>query len=193
MTLAFRRLATGLPVDSLLVALDAHPELWNTCRLRTAFPGSPHTDVDDILLRFQDLQPFLETDDPGWLIDVEDVENWSAWDILHDDVWPFVSEVCVLTHARWLGRVIITRLRPGGHILPHVDEGGYAASVARCHIIVSGDGTVFRAGAETVRMFPGECWWFDTSLEHEVRNEGTTPRVALIVDVQVREGGRYVT
>lgn len=191
-TPAFRRLATGLDVAPVCAALDHQPDLWNTCRLRTGFPGSPHAQADDILLRFQALQPFVETQNPACLIDEEAVEWWPAWEVLSDDVGPLIRTVCEGTQAVYLGRVIITRLAGGGYIPAHVNEGRYAESVARCQVVLAGTGTRFRAGTARVVMAPGECWWFDTSQEHAVYNDAMVPRVTLIVDVRVGTGGRYV-
>ena len=76
-----------------------------------------------------------------------------------------------------------SRLAPGSHVLPHVDE--QVVPSLRCHLTVAADpGSRMRVGDE-VRIFePGGVLIFDSGVEHEVVHEGTSPRVTLIVEVE---------
>jgi quercetin dioxygenase-like cupin family protein len=84
-----------------------------------------------------------------------------------------------------LGRCIITKLKPGAVIDPHVDSGDHAAYFERYHIVLQSlPGSVFHAGGETVQMRVGEVWWFDNSSMHSVINNSADDRIHLIVDIK---------
>ena len=188
----FLPIAGGCDVQPVLDALERQPEWWNTLPVRKAFPGSPHAAVDDILLRFQPLVPVFLDQDIRLLVDEPGCINYPAFQAL-PAARKLVFALMQHVQGERLGRVMITRLLPGKRILPHIDQGGYADYYARFHIVLAGDaGMQFRTGADVVQMLPGECWWFDTSQEHEVWHEGTVPRLTLIVDVRTARGGRYV-
>lgn len=88
---------------------------------------------------------------------------------------------CPLHGARLL------RLAPGGVIREHCDPDlRFDDGEARLHIpIVSNPDVEFYVAGERVIMEPGECWFLDLSRPHRVSNNGTTPRVHLVVDVGV--------
>jgi quercetin dioxygenase-like cupin family protein len=82
-----------------------------------------------------------------------------------------------------LGRIMIVRLKTGGEIAPHIDEGAYARYYARFHLVLeSNPACVFKAGGELVHMAPGELWWFNHQVEHSVVNNGPD-RTHIIVDL----------
>ena len=87
-----------------------------------------------------------------------------------------------------LGRLLVTKIRPGGRILPHADvTGDYVnqGNISRYHIVLQGlPGSQFRAGDETVCMRTGEVWWFNAHAEHEVFNNSADDRIHLIADVK---------
>lgn len=79
------------------------------------------------------------------------------------------------------GFVMISWLQPGAWIAPHC---GPTNSKARTHFCVrAADGARIRVGESERTWRDGECLVFDDSYEHEVRHEGTTPRVVLLIDV----------
>lgn len=88
---------------------------------------------------------------------------------------------CPLTSVRFL------RLGPGSSIRPHRDAAlGFHDGEVRLHLpIVSDDAVAFRLDGEPVSMKPGECWYLNLDLVHEATNEGTGPRIHLVVDVVV--------
>ncbi len=88
------------------------------------------------------------------------------------------------------GRVRISRLLPGSVIRPHRDICREAASIAfgqvRLHIpIVTNDRVMFLVGRETLRLQPGRLYYIDFTRLHSVRNDGTEPRIHLILDLRV--------
>lgn len=176
----FLRIAQGVDVGPLLATLAAHPELWNQQPGRK-FPGSPHEEVDDILLRFQDVQP---NDVDGAQSDPTTIP-FSGWIAL-----PQARLLCLDLVRRvegvQLGRVMITRLAPGKQVAPHQDEGAYAVMFQRYHLALQcGPGNVTFSGGEQLTMSPGEVWWIDNSLPHGVVNNSELDRIVMIIDVRV--------
>jgi hypothetical protein len=180
----FLKIAEGVDVVPLLAELARQPELWDQNRLRTTHPMTPHKQVSDIWLRFNDLAEYEKTQDAAHVID----EHESIWyPPIHalPAARALIFALMARVHGERLGRVLITRLPPGGKIDPHEDGGSHAAYYERYHIVLqSHPGSIFRAGDETVHMRPGEVWWFDNSKTHEVINESADDRLHLIVDIR---------
>ncbi|MFI9237341.1 aspartyl/asparaginyl beta-hydroxylase domain-containing protein [Streptomyces sp. NPDC053079] len=79
------------------------------------------------------------------------------------------------------GVATLSWLHPGTHIVPHC--GGTNARL-RVHLgLKVPEGPAMRVGEEWLRWEEGGCLVFDDSFEHEVRHEGTEPRVVLLLDV----------
>ena len=99
---------------------------------------------------------------------------------------PTVLGIMQLVGGSELGRVLITRLPPGASILPHADEGAYARRMVRHQLILrSMPGNVFRCGGEEIATVSGELFWFNSSLEHEVVNNSTDDRLAMVIDCRI--------
>lgn len=176
----FLKLATNVDVSGLLAALARHPELWNVNSLRTLYPGTPHSEVDDIWIRFNALpdvtmESVLDDHESTW---------YPAVHVL-PQVRPLLFALMRQVEGERLGRVLITRLRPGARIAPHVDGGRHAEYYSRHHVVLQGlPGSLFRAGDETVCMQTGEVWWFDNSKEHECTNNSADDRIHMVVDIK---------
>lgn len=177
----FLRVATGVSVTPLLLALARRPDLWNQNTLRTTHPQSPHTQVDDIWLRFNELPAPGEE---AKVMDDHESIDYPAYKEL-PEARQLVMSLFAAVQGERLGRVLITRLPPGGRIDAHVDGGEHAAYYERFHVVLqSNEQSLFRAGDEAVQMRSGEAWWFDNSAEHEVMNQGPDDRIHLIVDAR---------
>ena len=177
----FQRLATGVNVTPLLLALSRRPELWNQNTLRTTHPASPHTQVDDIWLRFNELP---EEGDEAKILDEHESVDYPAYAVL-TEARQLVMNVFTAVAGERLGRVLITRVAPGKRIDPHVDGGSHAAYYQRFHLVLqSNPDSIFRAGDEAIVMHQGELWWFDNEKEHEVINQGKDDRIHLIIDAR---------
>lgn len=178
----FQLIATGVDNMPMMLALQRHPELWNADDFRTTYAGTPHGDVDDILLRYsapsaeRTVDTVIEDDRPVWLPAAR-ILPWK----------PIVLPLMQRVEAYQLDRLLITRLRPGARILPHADDvGKYAASNderARFHICLQGlPGSLYHNGAETVQMLTGQVWTFTAHEVHSVENNSVDDRVHLIAD-----------
>ena len=182
----FQFLATFDQVP-LMHQVQLHPALWNQNTLRTTHPGTPHTEVDDIWLRFNDLTPYKDKPlaEYGGILD----EHESIW-YPAIDALPAARGLILWLMARVggirLGRCLITKLAPGEKVAPHIDGGSHAAYYERYHLILQGlPGNVFRCGTEQVDMLTGQIWWFQNGIEHEAVNNSADDRIHLIVDVKL--------
>lgn len=186
----FLKLAQGVNFLSLLHSVQRQPELWNENKLRTTHQQSPHTQVDDIWLRFNDLGKYEasektegQTEYAGVLDEHESI-CYSAWHKL-PEAQIIIFDLMRMVQGLRLGRVLITRLAPGKRIDPHVDGGSHAEYYERYHFILQNSpGSIFRAGNETIQANPGELWWFNNQKEHEVINNSVTDRISLIIDIR---------
>lgn len=181
--LNFLRIAIGIDVLPLMHALQRKPTLWGANPFRTAAKCSPHAEVDDVLLRFEvDEQRALDEETPGEL-------GWcEAWREL-PEVKPILMPLLMRVGAYEVGRVMITKLRPGCAIDAHADtRGAYARipDMARYHVALQGlPGSLFHVERETVMMASGEAWLINNRAVHSVRNESADDRVHLLVDARI--------
>lgn len=176
----FLKIAQGVDILPLLAAIQRQPELWNVEKFRTHHPMTPHSQVDDILLRFNDVEKLKTAED---VLDEHESICYPAWKSLpqsHSIVFDLMRRI----EGFRLGRVMITRLAPGKRIEPHIDGGSHASYYERYHCMLQNyPGSNFRCGDEIVYMYPGEVWWFNNSIEHEVINNSIDDRLTLIIDV----------
>jgi hypothetical protein len=184
----FQLIAQNIDVIPVLMALQQHPHLWGRNKFRTTYTGTPHGNVDDIWLRFSAPEKTGNPDElQGVLEDVEPV-FYQAW---HDlpQVRPIVFDLMRRMEAFSLGRVLITRLRPGGRIAPHADiDGEYVGrdDGMRFHVVLQGlPGSLYRCGDEVVQMLSGTAWWFQHREVHAVENGSADDRIHLLVDMRV--------
>lgn len=186
----FHRVSQSIDVTPLLNAV-VRKDLWNTETLRTTHPGTPHTQVDDILLRFNDLEPYRNAKAEGKTIDeyagliLDEHESicFPAWYDL-PEAHNIIFDLMHYFKAVRLGRVLITRLPAGKIIDPHEDGGGHAAYYDRFHVILQNNpGSIFKCGEEQVQMKAGEVWWFNNSITHSVINNSNDDRLTIIIDL----------
>jgi len=177
----FERIAEGLHVQPLLDKLAQHPGLWGQITTRQDTPGSPHKDTQCIFLRWP-------ADQSIWAA-FHDLtsEDYPAAKVLapavSDLVWDVVVNRLPLPGGQ-LGRVILTKLKPGGVITPHFDQGPYADKYDRFHVVLSaGEGNVITVGGQDFTPSSGDLFWFYHKLVHSYRNESDQPRLHLILDV----------
>lgn len=171
----FFKLADNVPVLPLMEQVARRPELWNADKTRTTFEGTPHAQVDDILLRFG-----RPDGDDLEAADLEPMRSLKGAKTLALSVMQTVG-------GSRLGRVVITKLDPGKKILPHADtKGAYSAYYTRYHVVLLGlPGSMFYCGDEAVNMTTGSVWWFDARSEHHLSNNSKDDRVHMLVDVRV--------
>jgi hypothetical protein len=187
----FQKIAAGVNVTPLLNALYRKPHLWKADDFLRKFPQGPFGETDTIYLRFQD---HVQVKDDAEL-ELYTQNKLAGYD-LHECPWrPEVNELpearahimALMTSlgATRLGRCMINRIVPGGRIFPHADSKWHAEYWDRYHIVLQSEpGTVFRCGDEQIWMRPGEVYWFQNALEHEVTNNSADDRIHLVMDLR---------
>ena len=156
----------------LLDQLAEHPELWNTNNVRTSKPYTAHHDVDDIILRYP--RPNVNQ------------YNYPSFNVLSAAL-PIVMALMQAIHCEALGRVLISRLPPGGIIGLHDDTlpGGLPMYYSRYQVpLQSKLGMRFICDGEECNMEAGSIYWFNNTLLHEVRNESDIDRISMVVDAR---------
>lgn len=184
---SLRKLGDGIDVGALVEQLDAQPDLWNEHSQRLVAPGSPHAGSSDIWIRYR---AFDELTYPAAYHEPHFAVNYRAWHAL-PALRPIVFGLMRHVEAVYLGGILITRIPPGGQILPHDDRGSWHAEYLNRKVYVplrANEGCVNRCEeqAETLRV--GEAWSFDNLRVHSVENNGDTDRVTLIVCMRVEDG-----
>ncbi len=183
----FLQIANGLDILPLEFAIKRRPELWREDTYLRDYPQGPFSEIESIMLRFpvksvyeteEELKNLQSRYDPHESIDYPPYKLLPEARIL-------IMQLMARVSGERLGRCMINKVCPGGRIFPHADTPAHAEYYDRFHIVIaSNDKSLFRAGDELLNMRPGEVWWFDNSIEHEVRNEGDSDRIHLIVDIR---------
>lgn len=173
----FHMLMSNVMVMQVMDQLARHPEWWNADKVRTTFEGTPHAEVDDILLRFGS----------------PDGDDLEAVDLPVFQMMPKAKDMALdimrFVGGERLGRIVITKLQPGKKILPHADTlGKYAKYYTRYHLVLQGlPGSMFMCGNEAVGMKTGEVWWFDAAAEHAVSNNSKDDRIHMLIDIRIAQ------
>ena len=180
----FLQIANGVDIMPLLFAIQRQPHLWDKNTLRTRHKQSPHTQVSDIWLRFNDLSPYQKSEEYSGIVDEHESINYPAFSEL-PQARILIFSLMARVEGERLGRCIISKLPAGCSIDPHVDGGSHASYYERFHIpLQTNKDCLFRCGDESVLMIPGTVWWFNNAIEHEVVNQGVDDRIHLIVDIK---------
>lgn len=173
----FDLIADGINVAPLLAAIEEHPELWRQFTIRQDYPGSAHHDTECIFIlgpRSFTYQDYFQ--------DISSLD-YPALTPLMDALLPVLQPVLKQIGVTELGRVLIVRLRAGGVIDEHIDQGKYADYYSRFHIVISANaGCALVVGGQAQPMAAGEAWWFDHHKVHSGHNRGDTDRIHLIFD-----------
>lgn len=179
----FCLIAVNLDVVPIMHNLFRCDDLWDKHPFRTTFAGTPHQNVSDILIRYSL---------PGAVRDevAEDASpSWYSDACRLPTIKPVILDLMRRVEAYELGRVLVTRIPPGGRILRHADDDGRYVQqhgIMRYHVVLQGNpGSLFICGDEQVCMRTGEVWSFRPHLEHEVVNNSNADRVHLIADMTV--------
>lgn len=180
----FLRVATGIDVSPLLAQIDAQPELWDQHSQRRTHDGSPHSAMRDIWVRYR---AFDELTSPAAYGEPHFATFYPAWNKL-PALRPIVFGLMAQAGAVYLGGILITRIPPGGKILPHHDRGSWHAEFHNAKVYVplrSNSRCVNTCEDQSAVMMPGEAWYFDNLRTHSVENNGDQERITLIISMRV--------
>jgi len=174
---------------------------WNQHPYRTKMPRSPHREADDIILRFQDIELAIkdrrsyrqggceDRRPPSPVVDDLEAVPYPMWWQL-TETRALVYRMARQFSAGRIGRAVITRLRPGARVYPHVDDGANADYYDRFQVCVAANkDCIFTVHGLGYGFHQGEIWWFDNRFEHSVVNNGSTDRITLVLDLRVESEG----
>jgi GNAT superfamily N-acetyltransferase len=165
------------PADALEELAD-NDDLWHQITARQDFPGSDHKDTQTIYLR-----------GPGHMETAADYMKVGNAVTYEGNVWQLPVCAALMRRAMEaigadeLGYVMVVKLRSGGTVTPHVDEGPYSDHFTRFHLVLStNENCLFCAGMEQQHMPAGELWQFDHKARHMFSNLGRSDRIHIIFD-----------
>ena len=163
----FQIVAAGLDPLPTLLELHRQPDLWNANRARREQPGGPHGQTDDLWIRWRN---GIDAQDDGEAHDLTFLPAWHALPSLR----PLVFGLMARCQAVQLGAILLTRIPPGGRVLPHVDGGWHAKRFeTKVYVVLQGNpACVNRTGEESLVMQPGTAWAFRNDIIHSVSNDG---------------------
>jgi hypothetical protein len=173
----FQLIHAGLDVAPILAEIEACA--WDEHSDRTLRANSPHAQSSDIWLRYfprESLRDDADFDREGRCV------FYPAWHLLPSlqrVVWALMSTL----EATELGGCLLTRLPPGGRILPHVDTSWHARHFNRkvYGVLKSNPWCINRCEDEAISFRGGELWSFTNTVPHSVENGGHDERIAAIL------------
>lgn len=176
----FQKIAEGIDVVPVALTLARQPDLWNSHFERKEFDGTSHACTSDIWVRYNDLANLSQ--------------GYEKYTDEHDSVWhpsyaklpqlrSIIFGLMARVEAVRLGGVLITKIPPGGRVLPHADKGWHPEYYnTKLYVpILSNQNCINRVEDERVVMNAGDCWYFNNTFEHEVINNGDNDRITLII------------
>lgn len=190
----FYRLGTGLDTRPLMLAIRRRPELWQEDTFLRHYPQGPFGQTETIMLRFpvkvqfdgpdadEKIALYKANQLPGF--DQHESIDYPAYKLL-PEARMLVMGVFKAVDGERLGRVMVNKVAPGGRIFRHADTPEHANYYSRFHICLdSRPGARFLCADEEVYMAPGEVWWFNNKLEHEVVNNSDHDRIHIVMDAR---------
>lgn len=184
----FRQLERGVDVSFAMEQINRHPELWGQVPFRTIAPGTPHRDVTDIWLRYNDYTPFQKKGNFKKFNDKHIPVWYPAWRTL-TALHPLVHNIAGKAWAEMIGGVLLTKLVPGAAIDKHVDHGWHVDYYDKLYLTLqSAPGAVFGAEVDGIvhesSPATGDLVRFDNRVPHWVRNDSDVDRITLIICVR---------
>mgnify|MGYP001584863104 CR=1 FL=1 len=180
----FLKIAEGIDVLPLLLALQRQPELWDRHPARKIAPDSPHAQMSDIWVRYNDDSPYEASGDYSRFNDAHFPVWYESYYAL-PELRPLIFGTMARVEGEHLGGVLITRIPPGGRIEPHRDDNWHVQFYSKFYLsLESAPGANFYCGDEVIAPRPGDCYYFDNREEHGVENNSNENRTTLIICVR---------
>jgi hypothetical protein len=185
MTATHKKLPLHLDVHLLKKALEKNSDLFGKYPYRGEAPGSPHSEMTDIWVRYNDIKPYLESGDFTEFANEHDSVWYDAYYRLPEVKKP-IFDVMNAVNGERLGGVLITKLPPGGKITKHVDGGWHAAYYDKYYVAIKNSyGAKFCFEDGVIDPREGDVYWFDNSKPHWVENNTDDDRIAMIICIKI--------
>lgn len=180
----YARVATDLDVLPLQTAILRQPKLFGKYPQRGNFEGSPHSEMKDIWVRYNDVEPYLKKGSLDGFADEHD-SVWYPSAYAIPQVRKVVFDLMRIVEGERLGGVLITKLPPKGIIEKHSDGGWHAEYYDKYFVpILNEEGATFCFEDGVIHPKIGEAYWFDNSVPHWVENNTDSDRIAMIVCIR---------
>ena len=177
----FTQIAADVNVAPLAAQLAQHPQLWDQIDYRRTGKDTPHAQMQDVWCRYADIHQHLREGTLEQMREPFLPIFYPAWHIL-TALHPLVFTLMALIRAEMLGGIFITRIRPGGKIAPHVDDGWHPKNFTQFYLSVqSAPGAVFACEDEAIEPKTGDVWAFKNTQRHWVNNDSDQDRITAII------------
>lgn len=192
----FLKIAEGIDVTPLLLAIHRNSHLWQEDTFLRHYPQGPFGEVETIFLRFPERVSLPEGDEGERMLALYKENQLAGYDqhesidypayVLLSEAKPIVMALMARVGGTRLGRVMLNKINAGGRIFPHADSPEHCRYWNnRIHVVLqSRPGNDFRCEDEHIWMRPGEVHWFDHAKEHEVINNSEDARIHLLIDIK---------
>lgn len=175
-----RHIGSSYPVDQLVAELDAHPALWDQIKRRAVQYNSPHDNISDIWVRYNDLSQYPPDVDLGTLSEPHDPVWYPAYEVL-PSLREAIFDVMRRVQGERLGAVLITRIPAGSMVKPHIDLGWHAGYYEKFALqLKAAPEQSFCFEGESFVSAPGDLYSFDNNVLHWVVNDSPIERITLI-------------
>ncbi len=171
----FKLLLKDLDISALKYKLSNVTADWESNTLRQdTFEVSK--DTKSLILKFNG--PTQRSNHPS------KTTTFKEWDEWEDLIMPLISKVQELYSESVISKCFFPRLKAGGEIGEHTDNGQTLQMVHRIHIpIITNDECYFTVGDETINMKEGCAYEINNVRKHGVVNNGSTDRIHLLFDL----------
>ena len=185
----FLKVIEGIDVAPLQRALATHRHLFGRIPLRAEAKGSPHVEMTDIWVRYNDIRNYKPQSDTFCTSESDfNAEHDSVWDPAYyalPELKPILFGLMGYLEGERLGGILITKVPPGKEIKPHIDGGWHAAYYEKFYVAVRApEGCVFGFEDGDIQARDGDVYWFDNSVPHWVKNPSDEDRIAMIVCIK---------
>jgi len=186
----FQKIDEGIDVSSLMKELNANPDLWDANNLRRTAKNTPHSQMSDIWVRYNDVKPYLDAGNLTGFNDPHLPVWYPAFELL-PSLKPIIFKLMAMVEGEMLGGVLITRIPPNHGIAPHTDSSWHVDYFDKYYIsLQSEEGANFccehEGITECLNPKVGDCWLFDNHKKHWVENNSNQDRITLIVCIRTQ-------
>lgn len=177
----YTKIHGSIDMSHVIREISINSHLFGEFNARKTSPESPHSEMDDIWVRYGDVSSMIESGDYSGIANE------------HDSIWlknlPAVKRACfdvmALVDGERLGGVLITRLPPSGIIYPHTDSGWHAEYYSKYYVPIQNErGAILAFNSGIINPNVGDVWQFDNSVAHWVENNSNIDRIAMIICIK---------
>lgn len=177
----FTRVATGLDLTAVRKEIAGNSHMFGEYGARKTAPNSPHSEMEDIWVRYGDISKMVEAGDYGEMAEEHD----SIWLKDMTAVKDLCFDIMAIVDGERLGGVLITRLPPAGKIKSHIDGGWHAGYYSKYYVPIENEkGACFCFNTGVINPDIGDVWQFDNSKPHWVENKSRQDRIAMIICIK---------